>query len=386
MPRSWIEDLDDPRLAIYRHLKATNLTRRSPQFVVEGPKLLDRLRASRFPLASVLVTDRHEARVAPRVPPGVPLYVVPHDRIAALVGFRFHQGVLACGLRRPPPGLAEIVGAAERLTVVVCPRLTNPENLGAIVRIGDVFGIDAVLVGPRCPDPLSRRVLRVSMGTALRLPVIASADLERDVERLRSEWGVELAAAVADPAAEPFEAVRRPARVALLLGDEDEGLTPEWIARCDRRITIPMRPGADSLNVAVAAGILLHHVTVRQPGASAPLAPRGEGRGEGHDTGAGDGAFTLPLSRGERGPDWDVSAVAQQVDQRQEIVERMGDDHHQQIAAGQPDAAEVDADQPRQDGVRRRDRVQQAEQHAGDRQGRPGAHPAAERRLEDAPE
>jgi tRNA G18 (ribose-2'-O)-methylase SpoU len=174
--------------------------------------------------------------------------------------------VLACGIRRPPPDLADLVrGAGRRLTVVVCPTLSNPENLGAIVRIGDVFGIDALLVGGPCPDPLSRRVLRVSMGTALRLPVIASADLGRDVEWLRSEWGVQLAATVVDPDAEPLATAGRPDRFALLLGGEDEGLAPEWIARCQRRITIPMRPGAESLNVAVAAGILLHHFMMRPP-------------------------------------------------------------------------------------------------------------------------
>jgi tRNA G18 (ribose-2'-O)-methylase SpoU len=260
MPRVPINDLDDPRIAVYRHLKATNLTRSGDQFVVEGQKLLDRLLASRFPLASVLVTDRQEPRIAARVPDDVPLFVVPHARIGALVGFNFHQGVLASGRRRPGPVLEEIVrGAGRRLTLLVCPALFNPENLGAIVRLGDVFGIDAVLVGRRCPDPLSRRVLRVSMGTALRLPVIVPEDLEREVDRLRSEWGVRLAATVVDPDAEPLDDARRPERFALVLGSEGQGLTPEWIARCERRITIPMRPGAESLNVAVAAGILLHH-------------------------------------------------------------------------------------------------------------------------------
>src|SRR3954451_24112859 len=94
-----IADLDDPRVAIYRQLKATNQTRWSGQFVVEGEKLLDRLLASRFPVASVLVDERHEAGVAPKVPAGVPLYVVPDAALDLLVGFNFHQGVLACGER-----------------------------------------------------------------------------------------------------------------------------------------------------------------------------------------------------------------------------------------------------------------------------------------------
>jgi tRNA G18 (ribose-2'-O)-methylase SpoU len=263
MPRILIHDLDDPRIIPYRHLKTTNETRHSDLFVVEGSKLLDRLIASPFPLVSVLVTDRYEARIAPTLPTDIPMYVVPHAWINAIAGFHYHQGVLACGRRTQWPGWDEVVErAGRRATIVVCPGLNNPENLGAIVRIGDVFGIDAVLVGCKgCPDPLSRRVLRVSMGAALRLPVIASEAFEQDVGRLRDEFGFELAATVVNPDAEPLRSVLRADRLALFLGNEAEGLDPEWVARCSRQITIPMRPGAESLNVAVATGILLYHLT-----------------------------------------------------------------------------------------------------------------------------
>ena len=131
--------------------------------------------------------------------------MVPDKLVDDLVGFNFHRGILACGRRLPPPGLEEILEAAgRRLTLVACPELANPENLGAIIRIGDVFGIDALLVGGACPDPLSRRVLRVSMGTALRLPVIPRADLAADARRLQADHGVALLATVLDPAAEPW--------------------------------------------------------------------------------------------------------------------------------------------------------------------------------------
>jgi tRNA G18 (ribose-2'-O)-methylase SpoU len=264
MARVAIDELGDPRIAVYRHLKATNLTRDfdHDRFVVEGEKLVDRLLDSPFPVASVLTTDRHEPRIAARVAADVPLYVVPHALISAIVGFNFHQGTLACGVRRPWPALAEIVErAGDRLTLVICPRLDNPENLGAIVRIGDVFGVDAIVVGGRCPDSLSRRVLRVSMGMALRMPVIASDDLERDLAWLRTESGVTLAATVVDTDAEALDRAARPDRFGLLLGCEGSGLERRWVDLCERRITIPMRPGADSLNVAVAAGILLYHFT-----------------------------------------------------------------------------------------------------------------------------
>lgn len=262
MPRIPLDDLGDARIAIYRQLKTSNLTRRDDRFVVEGEKLVERLVESRFPVSSVLVTDRHEPRVSAWLPEDVPRYVVPQGLIDALVGFNFHQGVLGCGVRLPWPSLDDLVrDAGERLTLVVCPRLDNPENLGAIIRLGDVFGVDAVLVGGRCPDPFSRRVLRVSMGMALRLPVLDSPDLAADLRRLQSEWGVEFAATVVDTDAEPLATSGRAPRFGLLLGCEGNGLEPEWAELCDRRVTIPMRPGAESLNVAVAAGILLYHFT-----------------------------------------------------------------------------------------------------------------------------
>jgi tRNA G18 (ribose-2'-O)-methylase SpoU len=192
----------------------------------------------------------------------VPLYVVPHAALDLLVGFNFHQGVLACGVRRRWPDLTALAADwGRRATVLVCPRLDNPENLGALIRLGDVFGIEALLVGPRCPDPLSRRVLRVSMGRALRLPVVASEAPERDVARLGAGWGFATVATVTDPEAEPLDVFHRPDRLALVFGSESAGLDSEWVARCDRRLTIPMRRGAESLNVAVAAGIVLYHVT-----------------------------------------------------------------------------------------------------------------------------
>jgi tRNA G18 (ribose-2'-O)-methylase SpoU len=262
MSRIPLDNLDDPRIAIYRSLKATNETRRLGQFVVEGERLVARLLASRFPVASVLVTDRHELKLAVDLPDHVPTYVVPHAMVDAIVGFPFHRGVLACAERRPWPNLEEIVADRDRpLVLVICPKLSNPENLGALARIGDVFGIDAILAGPECPDPLSRRVLRVSMGAALRLPVLVAGRLIDVAGRLAQSADIELLAAVADPTAEPFDTIARPRRVGLVLGDEHEGIDPEWLGRCSRSVTIPMRSGASSLNVAVAAGILIYSWT-----------------------------------------------------------------------------------------------------------------------------
>lgn len=260
MPLIPIDDLDDPRIAVYRALKATNRTRDLDQFVVEGERLVGRLLESRFPIVSALLAGRYEGKLSRPIPEDVPVYVVPDAMIERVVGFPFHRGILAAGVRRPWPSLGTLTADPTRpFFAVLCPKVSNPENLGAIARIGDVFGIDAIVAGPECPDPLSRRVLRVSMGAALRLPVIVA---ERPIEAARhlvESSGFELFAAIADPGAEPFGRVPRPRRLGLVFGDEHEGVNPDWLTICRRAVMIPMRPGASSLNVAVAAGILIYH-------------------------------------------------------------------------------------------------------------------------------
>jgi tRNA G18 (ribose-2'-O)-methylase SpoU len=274
MPRIAIASLDDPRVAPYRQLKANNLLRGGELFVAEGTKLVERLLESDYETASVLISEKREAAWGPKVPADIPLYVIPQELGALLVGFNFHVGVMACGRRKPSLTLDDVLPATTAApqttdgglrTIVVCPRCDNPENLGAIIRICRGFGVEAVLLGAGCCDPFSRRVLRVSMGAAFKQPIVESRDLAADLMRLRNEWGFELAATVLDPVAEPLSAASRTDRLALLFGNEHSGLSAEWVGLCHRRLTIPMSGDADSLNVAVAAGIFLHHFTRVQP-------------------------------------------------------------------------------------------------------------------------
>ncbi len=259
MPRETVNSIDDPRLEPYRNLKDTNRTRWSGRFIAEGEKLVRRLLSSDFPVESVLVSDRFLEQLAGLVPAEVPLWVVPDAMVESLVGFNFHRGILACGLRKPAPRLEELAPSGRPTTLVVCPNVQDPENLGSILRISAALGGDGVIVGSAAADPFSRRVLRVSMGAALRVPVLRSEKIADDLRQLAGPLDVQLAATVLDPAAEPLKQATRTSRFALLLGSEGHGLPAGLVAQCQRKITIPMSPGTDSLNVAVAAGILLHH-------------------------------------------------------------------------------------------------------------------------------
>ncbi len=196
------------------------------------------------------------------VPPSIPLYVVPDPLIHRIIGYKFHSGVIACGVRKPSLTLDLLLSTVgPSATVVICPELANNENLGSLIRISNVFGVDAIILGERSCDPFYRLTIRVSMGTIFSLPMVQSMDIQRDLSRLRSEFGFELAATVLDENAESLEKTKRGPRMGILFGNEAQGLSPAEIAACDRRITIPMRRGTDSLNVTVAAGIFLYHFT-----------------------------------------------------------------------------------------------------------------------------
>jgi tRNA G18 (ribose-2'-O)-methylase SpoU len=183
--------------------------------------------------------------------------------IKEIAGFKFHRGVLGCGHRPSRSRLHEIMESVPpRTTIVVCVGIQDPENLGSIVRSSAAFGVQAVVLGPSCADPFSRRVARTSMGANLKVPLVESRDLKSDLLTLRRDFDVRLVATVLDEGARPLGAAEHPERTALLLGSEGFGLEPQWVELCDHRVTIPMSRGVDSLNVGVAAGICLHYFTM----------------------------------------------------------------------------------------------------------------------------
>lgn len=260
MPFVDVTELDDPRLDVYRHLKKTNLTRWSGQFIVEGKKLTIQLLQSDFQVASVLTSQKYVHLLEPYVCDAFEIYVLPHQVAQMLVGHSFHMGMLGCGIRKPSPSLAELIPTRRRHLFAVCCGTENPENVGSIIRIAAGFDATAILLGAACCDPFSRRALRVSMGNALRLPIIeCSQELPSLLGQLREEHDTALFATVLDDGAEILRNTTCSGSVALLFGNEEAGLDSQWIEMCDRRVTIPMASGTDSLNVSVAAGIFLHH-------------------------------------------------------------------------------------------------------------------------------
>lgn len=260
MPEFVIESIDDARLDPYRDLKQPGMGR-SGAFVAEGEKLVLRLLDSTCRTDSILCTTTVLDRLRDRLPNDVDVYVADTPLISGLIGFQFHRGILACGARPPAPSLESLCRLApgDRPSLIVaCPELRDPTNLGTIIRTAAAFGATGLIAGDAGTDPFSRRVLRTSMGSVLRLPIVQTDKWDEVLGTLH-QFGYETIATVLDPTAEPLEAAPCPARAAILLGNEAEGLSDKLVIACHRRVTLLMASGVDSLNVSVAAGIILHH-------------------------------------------------------------------------------------------------------------------------------
>jgi tRNA G18 (ribose-2'-O)-methylase SpoU len=261
MLRIPITDITDARLDVYRHLPRANLTSLSGRFVVEGKWLVERLIASDFAVDSVVVDERQLAMVPDELNDRVPVYALAHQQIQLLIGFNFHRGILACGRRKPPSSTEEMVPKSGPAVLVACIDIHDPTNLGGILRNCAAFGVHGVLLSKNCADPFSRRVLRVSMGTAFKLRIATLPDLTHELQQLKSTFHCQLVATVLANDAESLESVATPERMVLFIGNEGHGLPAELVRQCDRRVTLPMSLQTDSLNAAAASAVFLYHFT-----------------------------------------------------------------------------------------------------------------------------
>jgi tRNA G18 (ribose-2'-O)-methylase SpoU len=264
-----ITDPDDDRLADYRALTDVELrTRWEPPhglFIAEGELVLGRALRAGYRARSVLV----DAKRVDQVPDvDAPLYAATQDVLESTTGFHVHRGILASFHRRPLPDATAVLAAATR--VAILEDVNNHTNLGAVFRGAAALGMDAVLLSPSCADPLYRRSVRVSMGEVFAVPYARLEPWPAALDTVRAAGFTVLAMTPAEdrrltgPAQVPAhdnplpiqrldrEQRRRPA---LLLGAEGAGLSRAALDASDQRVTIPMRRGVDSLNVAAAAAV-----------------------------------------------------------------------------------------------------------------------------------
>jgi tRNA G18 (ribose-2'-O)-methylase SpoU len=261
-----IESLDEPELADYSRLTDVALRRvTEPEgglYIAESSKVIARALEAGHRPRSVLVQEQWLASLEPLLGgfDDVPVYVGEPELLERLTGYHLHRGALAAMHRPVLPSVAEVL--ADARLVVVVEDVVDHTNVGAIFRSVAGLGADAVLVTPRCADPLYRRSVRVSMGTVLQVPWTRLPEWDEAALLLHDAGFVIAAMALADDAVAIGRFARdRPERVALVLGAEGDGLSRRAIEAADTVVTIPMLHGVDSLNVAAAAAVGLYALT-----------------------------------------------------------------------------------------------------------------------------
>ena len=268
-----IDTLDDPRLAAYTRLTELELrSRLEPEkgiFIAESAKVIERALTAGMEPVSFLMGEKWleplAALLAPYEDGGahaeVPVFVGPMELIERLTGFKVTRGAL-CAMRRPAleaPG--ELLARTDARRVAVLEGIVDHTNVGAIFRSAAALNVDGILVSPTCCDPLYRRAVRDSMGTAFQVPWTRLGSTARawpaDGLSVLHEAGFSCAAmALADDSRSLDDpSLAEIDRLALFMGTEGDGLSARTIEGCDLTIRIPMARGVDSLNVAAASAV-----------------------------------------------------------------------------------------------------------------------------------
>lgn len=253
----------DPRISDYLRIADPRALERAGLFVAEGRFVVQRLLAlQRYRVRSLLLTptahaalrdaDEGLAHIA------APIYLAQQPLMNEIVGFNIHRGCLALAERPPVPTLTDL--PLDRITrLLILEGVNNPDNVGGLFRSSAAFGVDVVILGPGSGDPLYRKAIRTSMAATLQVPFVTSGAWPEALVAL-AQRGVRIVALTTAPEARAIEEVPRGERVALLVGSEGTGLTPDAIAAAGERARIGMRPAVDSLNVTVAASIAMHRL------------------------------------------------------------------------------------------------------------------------------
>ncbi|GAB2514471.1 TrmH family RNA methyltransferase [Paramicrobacterium agarici] len=263
-----ITDLNDPALRDYSQLTDVALRRvLEPQgglYLAESPKVIRRALAAGHKPRSVLLQERWLADIESDLAafPDVPVYVGTPEVLEQLTGFHMHRGALASMHRPELASVADTIAGARR--IVILEDIVDHTNVGAIFRAVAGIGADAVLVGPRCADPLYRRSVRVSMGCVLQVPWTRMPQWSTSIDDVKLA-GFHVAALALDDRAIALDefSPAAPDKLALCLGAEGDGLSPRALHSADSTIVIPMMHGVDSLNVASASAVALWELRVR---------------------------------------------------------------------------------------------------------------------------
>ena len=261
-----VASIDDPRIEAYRHIANPSELLDLGLFVAEGRLVVRRLIDQRhWEIDSILLTQPAADALIDMLPKtDAPVYIASQEVMNEVAGFNIHRGCLAL-VRRPATPTLDRIAAGPLSRVLVLEGVNNPDNVGGLFRSAAAFGIELVVLGPNSGDPLYRKAIRTSMGATLSLPFVQAPQWPGAIRDLRTD-GFTVVALTPRLAAEPLEDVRQVPKLALLVGSEGSGLTPDALKAATLLARIPMTPDVDSLNVTTAASIAMYHCFAERRG------------------------------------------------------------------------------------------------------------------------
>jgi|JI9StandDraft_1071089.scaffolds.fasta_scaffold01748_14 tRNA G18 (ribose-2'-O)-methylase SpoU len=224
----------------------TSLRDLGPYFIGEGEEVVKALFKSNLEVISLLMEERYLEKLT--IPPHVKIDLATKEELTKITGYKMHQGVMALGLKPPNADLEELEGAALVLNGVI-----DPENVGAIVRNAVAFGIRNLIVDTYSSPPYLRRTIKVSRGALFQMKVHTTIDLPLLLK------GKDAVATSLSSSSIPLASAILPKAPYFIFGRESTGIDQEVLAAAKLTVKIPIDPIVDSLNVAVASGIILYH-------------------------------------------------------------------------------------------------------------------------------
>jgi tRNA G18 (ribose-2'-O)-methylase SpoU len=264
-----ITEADDPRLADYVQLRDATLRRHLESagglFIAEGDKVIRRAVEAGYRPRSFLLAERWLAGLQDVIErwPDIAVYVVSESLAEQVTGFHVHRGALASFHRMQRHTVSDLL---QRHRLVVLEDIVDHTNVGAILRNAAGLGWDGALLSPRTADPLYRRAIKVSMGAVFSLPWARLEAWSTAPEELAAAGFTTVALTLGPRAMDLGQlaiTLSQHQRIAVMLGTEGAGLSPQWTDRATVRATIPMATGIDSLNVAAASAIACYVLSSR---------------------------------------------------------------------------------------------------------------------------
>ena len=244
-----ITSLKNPKVTAWKALKDRKGRRESGCFLVEGRKMVEEALSSAFDVETVLVQEGME------LPDGLtmPVYELPAHVLAAVCDTKTPQGIAAVVRMKEQSALGK--------HIVVLDGVQDPGNVGTIIRTADAAGFDGAILGPGCADLYGAKTLRATMGSVFRVPVLPTNDLPGTLEAMKREG---YAVAATELGGQDFYACCPRGKAILVIGSEGQGISRPVRDAATHHLALPMRGGAESLNAAVAAGIMIYEMAREQ--------------------------------------------------------------------------------------------------------------------------